>query len=218
MYGADDGFMRSELTPAEMRGEAYKMLELVNQKLHQRQMTLDGMSQQLRRLQRAREDDAREATAQIMQLKDSITKLTMLVDKAHQGTQQQQAQHQHQQQAPQQQQPQVQQQNTPSLPSTSGAPTPTAASASAVHEQAAGGDPWDSLLGVAAMPPPAPATQQEEGNPPPEAKSQLDYCHNCMRSAHEKNLLLCGGCRNAAFCDRQCQMDAWPKHRTVCGK
>ena len=49
----EDGFPQN-VPHGDMRHEAYKMMEFVNHKMQQRQVTLDNMAMQLRYLQKAR--------------------------------------------------------------------------------------------------------------------------------------------------------------------
>ena len=53
------------------------------------------------------------------------------------------------------------------------------------------------------QPPQPPQNQQ-----PP---STMDFCFSCGKAAAGRNaLLLCGGCRMVAFCNRECQLASWP--------
>eukprot|EP01060_Flectonema_neradi_P025595 TRINITY_DN34396_c0_g1_i1.p1 TRINITY_DN34396_c0_g1~~TRINITY_DN34396_c0_g1_i1.p1 ORF type:complete len:216 (+),score=31.14 TRINITY_DN34396_c0_g1_i1:85-732(+) len=71
------------------------------------------------------------------------------------------------------------------------------------------------------QPQPQPAPQQQQQQIPPQQPSQapssMDFCFSCGKAAAGGNaLLLCGGCRIVAFCNRECQLESWPTHRLTC--
>ncbi|KAF2209509.1 hypothetical protein CERZMDRAFT_107083 [Cercospora zeae-maydis SCOH1-5] len=50
-----------------------------------------------------------------------------------------------------------------------------------------------------------------------ECPVQISVCHKCGKDEQqEKPLLVCGDCRLAQYCDRECQKESWGKHKMLC--
>eukprot|EP00164_Ancoracysta_twista_P008132 GFYU01011679.1.p1 GENE.GFYU01011679.1~~GFYU01011679.1.p1 ORF type:complete len:228 (-),score=36.11 GFYU01011679.1:72-755(-) len=65
---------------------------------------------------------------------------------------------------------------------------------------------------IHAKPPPLP---KQPAQPQVVMKQSADKCTNCGKSA--ENLLRCAKCKNAFYCDRDCQKSDWKYHKRVCG-
>eukprot|EP01064_Diplonema_japonicum_P029866 TRINITY_DN4926_c1_g4_i1.p1 TRINITY_DN4926_c1_g4~~TRINITY_DN4926_c1_g4_i1.p1 ORF type:complete len:210 (+),score=25.17 TRINITY_DN4926_c1_g4_i1:114-743(+) len=188
-YGISNDLTNSgEITGAQLKQEIQSMMVTVQSKMDERQRTLLTMQERLKQLHYARETDSRECTAQMMHLRATIAKLTELVEFAHQQQTQQQH-HQQQQINFSAQQPQV--------------------------------DPWQQQQQQQHHQLQQQQYQQQQQHPSAFGAVQKrtrdsapTHCHHCGMAA--QSLSLCGGCRKVAFCDRKCQLDAWPNHRTTC--
>jgi len=46
----------------------------------------------------------------------------------------------------------------------------------------------------------------------------IPKCFHCKAEGQYNQLLTCGVCTRTYFCNKQCQIDGWPKHKKQCKK
>jgi hypothetical protein len=44
----------------------------------------------------------------------------------------------------------------------------------------------------------------------------LSFCDGCFRNLAAAERKVCGACRRAAYCSKECQVQAWKSHKPVC--
>ena len=47
--------------------------------------------------------------------------------------------------------------------------------------------------------------------------AKTDLCNGCGILFPRKDMLICGGCKIAVYCNEDCQTKDWPKHKEYCG-
>ena len=46
--------------------------------------------------------------------------------------------------------------------------------------------------------------------------AKRELCLGCRITFPRKDMLICGGCKSAMYCNEECQTKDWPKHREMC--
>jgi len=49
-----------------------------------------------------------------------------------------------------------------------------------------------------------------------ECQDRVSECFGCNQTIKRKTLVVCGGCKFAHYCSKECQISDWPTHKTLC--
>jgi hypothetical protein len=49
-------------------------------------------------------------------------------------------------------------------------------------------------------------------------KDKIDQCSYCQKAYKVKTLKVCSKCGQVKYCDKECQLNDWKKHKLECGK